>query len=245
MSRAMPRFVGCAPASRHCAASVYEFEETMRPPGDVLVGLDELVAAREDRDARPAVDRTTLRPSDASRPSCAAPRRVPAASTLSPARTSSPAGRTCSPSFGAAKKRTRAPAGSVVLLHHDGVGARRERRAGEDARGLAGPRAAAGPRPPAGTSKATGERAGRRAARPGEVGRADRVAVHGRAVRGREGAAGGDRLRQHAPEGVRNRHGLGRERPDPVEHEAPGLVDRDAGAHRADGSASTQAGNTA
>ena len=203
--------VGSAPASRHCAASAYEFDETMRPPstgasGSTSSSPPERIATRGRRWTA-----TWLRPSAASMPSCDGAEDAPGASTaIARAHVLAGAAHVLA-AAPAARKRARARPGLDVLLHHDGVGARRDRRPGEDARGLArrGARRARRRPPPPRRRRRARPAAPRTRAR--EVRRAHRVAVHGRAVGGREGPGRDDGLGEHPPEGVRRRHALGPE----------------------------------
>ena len=181
------------------------------PARDVAVGLHELVAAREDRDARALVHRhdgaaerrehADLRRADAAcRPRARARR----------ARTSSPARRTFSPSSGATRIATRSPSRSVsswrtTLSAPGGSGAPVRIRAARAARERRHVRGAGGHlerhRQP--------DRRARRGLRT--VRRAHRIAVHRRVVGGRQHAVGVHRLREHAPENVPERHRLGAE----------------------------------
>ena len=103
----------------------------------------ELVAGREQRDARPASDRSVAAPTDAAMPSACGDRRVPAARTRAPRSTSSPRRRIAWPARTVASMRTppstalhsscmttaSAPGGTCAPVKIRAARARRERRA--------------------------------------------------------------------------------------------------------------------
>ena len=92
---------------------------------------------RGSRRAGAGAPRRRLRPSAASMPISAGPSSAPGSSTRSPLRTSSPRSRTLLARAPARRARGSARRSRAhVLLTHDAVGARRKRRAGEDARRL-------------------------------------------------------------------------------------------------------------
>ena len=121
---------------------------------------------------------------------------------------------------------------AVLLLDElerdDGVGALRHHAAGGDAHGLARrerPHRRVARRNPAGHRE--------RQRRVGRVGRAQRVAVHGRARERRQVDDGDGGLGEDAPGRALDRDALGLERLRPVEHEALSLGERDQVSHEA------------
>ncbi len=147
-------------------------------------------------------------PTDAARPSACGVRRAPRCSTALPRRTSSPRRRIHCAVLRQHVRRARCPGpspgnGLALLLHHDGVGARRHLAAGEDARRRARLQRLAG-------------HAGRDALRHRQhraggrhVGRVQRVAVHRRVVLGRHVQRRQHLGRQHAAQRVEGGHRLG------------------------------------
>ena len=168
----------------------------MRPPDEVTVGLDELVAAREDRDARPLVDGHDAAPergetSRAARARAACRARAPARPPRRPRRR-----RGCARAArGATSTRSRSPSPLRVLLAHDRVGARRDRRAGEDPHRLARAQARLGR---AARGHLEGDAQLDRALRRG-AGRVLRAAPRSRPSRSCPPAAGADPRRRAPP----------------------------------------------
>ena len=177
----------------------------MRP--DRVAGHDDLVAGRQDADARPAVDEK--------------PGPVHRRQEADVTRCETPPGAQQHLAFGeieplaadiAAARRAFEHPDPVavalgVLLDYDRVGAGRQRRPGEDARGLAGADLPAEPGP------------GRHLGDDAQLDRdfdqilgAHGVAVHRRDREGRLGAARRDVLGEHAAEPVDQRNLLGRQR---------------------------------
>ena len=110
-----------------------------RPGAAARSTADQLVAGRDDRDARPRARRASVRAPDRREHAelGGAESSAPARSTTSPARTSSPAWRTswsCSTATSSSTVAVRAPR---VLDADDRVGAGGHRRAGRDRAGLA------------------------------------------------------------------------------------------------------------
>ncbi len=107
----------------------------------------------------------------------------------------------------------------AVLLHHHAVGARRQRRAREDPRGLSRRQRA---RP----GRVTRGDLARQAQRSGHIGRAQRVAVHHRDVGFRLIAPRPDGFREHAAVCLGQGHVLGWKRPRPPADRGQRLVQR-------------------
>jgi hypothetical protein len=114
-----------------------------------------------------------------------------------------------------------------LLLHDDRIGPVRDRGPRQDPGGLPGPEAARAP-PPGRDLLHHLERGGQR----GHVGRPQRKAVHGRVVEGRDGARRRHLLLEHAPERLSQRDAFGAERPDRAENDRARLPHLDRGPAR-------------
>ncbi len=182
---------------------------------------------------------TSDRPREASMPSCAGPSSVPASSTASPRRMSSPASRMFSPGCRGNRDLHPVTPGRGVLLDHHRVRARRNRCTGEDSRRLPG-RQRAFALPPGCDLVDHRELHRSRFRSPGEILRSHRIAVHGRAIRRREGAARDHGRRQHPPLGIDAGDRLAPEDGASVENDLLGLRDRDSNLHEKHLSARTR-----
>ncbi len=110
----------------------------MRPGGSGSPGITSSSPVKNTATRRRRYTVSSPTPTEAASPRSCGRRRVPGASTVCPASTSTPARRTHAPAAGFSLIVTLSPAGAARFLHHDRVRARRHRRAGEDARGGAG-----------------------------------------------------------------------------------------------------------
>lgn len=115
--------------------------------------------------------------------------------------------------------------GDDILLHHHGIGIGRQHRAGEDADRFAGAERAGG-------RGAGGDFAGDRP-RTGQIGKADRIAVHRRQRRRGLVAPCDDVLRKVAPGALRHADIVGAERRLQRQQPRLGLLDREQRAHAA------------
>ena len=128
----MPRLTGSPPARRTSATSVWVLLLADLAAAQDLLGLvhvDDLVAAAEDGDARPAVDQRMRHRERREHAQLAGPSSVPSVSTVAPRRMSSPAGRMLTPasrSFTIAdrrRRRRRCPPGGPRCRRPSGSGA--------------------------------------------------------------------------------------------------------------------------
>ena len=161
-------------------------------------------------------------PTAAARPIWAGPSTVPAGSTTDPAATSSPVRRTCAPTPGPARSRTRSVPPSVCS-----TGTIASAPAGSGAPVMIRctvPAASAGTSVrPAGMSAATGSSTGRSAVGSGQLGGAHRVAVHRGVVERRQRHRGDQVGGQHPAAGLGQPHLLGRGRPAAGPRPRPGV----------------------
>ncbi len=199
--------------------------------GGIAVGFDQLVAARQDRDARALMDgdvATTERCEHAERRGAESHAGIE--HRLAGAHVFASAAQILSGHRGRCEPRAR-PVAHDVFLSHDGVGARRNRRAGKDSRDL--PRRERAIRRAACRHlERNRQRHRRRRADAGEIAAVHRVAVHRRDVERRQRAPRNHRLGEHPALGVGGRAGFGWQRQRRVEDQPLRFGSRELGAHR-------------
>ena len=202
-SRTMPRSCGSPPSDATSAARPRALEATIWSGPGRAPGRDQLVAGGDDGDARPAADgHGGMAHRGGERQLAHAERASRRRGGRRPRGSRGRRGGRGGPATAGLADADRAVGERLgILLDQDRVGALGDRRAGEDADGLAGPILCRRSDRPAGGRADDREACAERSA----VGGADGVAVHGRGGEGRLGAPRRESVGEHAAGGLGER----------------------------------------